>query len=165
MSGANKNPDARAIVESSIKLGHELKLRVVAEGVASQEDWDLVCQFDCDEGQGFLSRRPMPGSEMPNWLDRWQASLGQRVLGTVSKVSRNELSALRCLLTGRGSHCDRHAVLASDRRRSAAISSCTGTRSRCRGHGAGRGGLVLTLLAVFLLLQVSAGFPQAKVTG
>jgi EAL domain-containing protein (putative c-di-GMP-specific phosphodiesterase class I)/ActR/RegA family two-component response regulator len=79
VSGSSKNPDARAIVESSIRLGHELNLHVVAEGVASQEDWDLVCSLDCDEGQGFFIARPMPGSDMPDWLDRWQASLGEKV--------------------------------------------------------------------------------------
>ncbi len=77
VSGASSNPDAQAIVESSIRLGHDLKLRVVAEGVASQADWDLVCRLNCDEGQGFFIAKPMPGSEMPDWLDRWQAALGQ----------------------------------------------------------------------------------------
>lgn len=79
VTDAGTNPDARAIVESSIKLGHELNLRVVAEGVASQADWDLVCQLKCDEGQGFFIARPMPGRDMPNWLDRWQATLGKTV--------------------------------------------------------------------------------------
>ncbi len=77
VTDASENPDARAIVESSIKLGHELKLRVVAEGVASQADWDLVCDLKCDEGQGFFIAKPMPGPQMPNWLDRWQATLGK----------------------------------------------------------------------------------------
>lgn len=76
VSGASNNSEARAIVESSIKLGHKLNLRVVAEGVASQADWDLLCQLKCDEGQGFFIARPMPGVDMPDWLDRWQATLG-----------------------------------------------------------------------------------------
>lgn len=78
VTDAASKPDLRAIVESSVKLGHELNLRVVAEGIASQADWDLVCALNCDEGQGFFIAKPMPGSEMPDWLDRWQATLGAR---------------------------------------------------------------------------------------
>lgn len=80
VSDANKDADARAIVESSIKLGHELKLRVVAEGVASQADWDLLCQLKCDEGQGYFIAKPMPGREMPDWLTRWYAALGTQAV-------------------------------------------------------------------------------------
>ncbi len=79
VTGAAGKPDLRAIVESSVKLGHELNLRVVAEGIASQADWDLVCKLNCDEGQGFFIARPMPGPDMPDWLDRWQATLGAKV--------------------------------------------------------------------------------------
>ena len=68
--------EARAIVESSIQLGHKLGMRVVAEGVERQEDWDLVSELGCDEGQGYFLARPMEAENLRGWLTRWNASLG-----------------------------------------------------------------------------------------
>jgi len=74
---AARDPEARAIVESSIELGHKLGMRVVAEGIEKQEDWDLVSEMRCDEGQGFFIARPMSGSQVPAWLGHWNACLGR----------------------------------------------------------------------------------------
>lgn len=68
--------EARAIVESSIQLGHKLGMRVVAEGVERQEDWDLVSELGCDEGQGYFLARPMQADDLRGWLTRWNATLG-----------------------------------------------------------------------------------------
>jgi len=74
---AAKDREARAIVESSIELGHKLGMKVVAEGVERQEDWDLIAELMCDEGQGFFIARPMPSAEVPSWLRHWNACLGR----------------------------------------------------------------------------------------
>ena len=68
--------EARYIVESSIALGQRLGLHLVAEGVEREEDWNLITELGCDEGQGFFIARPMKGLDVPNWLRLWQASLG-----------------------------------------------------------------------------------------
>jgi EAL domain-containing protein (putative c-di-GMP-specific phosphodiesterase class I)/ActR/RegA family two-component response regulator len=75
---ATRDREARAIVESSIELGHKLGLKVVAEGVEKQEDWDLISDMHCDEGQGFFIARPMPGAQIPAWLRHWNSCLGRR---------------------------------------------------------------------------------------
>ncbi|BAE50970.1 PvrR [Paramagnetospirillum magneticum AMB-1] len=49
---------ARAIVESSIALGHRLGLKVVAEGIETEEQMRLVADLGCEEVQGFLLARP-----------------------------------------------------------------------------------------------------------
>lgn len=49
---------ARAIVESSIQLGHKLGLKVVAEGVETQAQLDFIKALGCEEAQGFLLGRP-----------------------------------------------------------------------------------------------------------
>jgi EAL domain-containing protein (putative c-di-GMP-specific phosphodiesterase class I) len=72
---ATRDPEARAIVESSIQLGHKLGMRVVAEGVERQEDWDLISELECDEGQGYFLARPMQAEALPAWLAHWNASL------------------------------------------------------------------------------------------
>jgi EAL domain-containing protein (putative c-di-GMP-specific phosphodiesterase class I) len=73
---AARDPEARAIVESSIELGHKLGMKVVAEGVERQEDWDLISELGCDEGQGYFMARPMKPDALRAWLARWNASLG-----------------------------------------------------------------------------------------
>lgn len=73
---AARDPEARAIVESSIELGHRLGMRVVAEGVERQEDWDLISELNCDEGQGYFLARPMQPESLRAWLSHWNAALG-----------------------------------------------------------------------------------------
>lgn len=74
--GAIDDPDARTILESSIGLGQKLGLHLVAEGVESQEDWDLISELGCNEGQGYFIARPMTGGALPDWLKRWNSMLG-----------------------------------------------------------------------------------------
>jgi len=51
--------DARAIVDAVIKLAHALGLHVVAEGVETEAQRDILLTLDCDEMQGYLFARPM----------------------------------------------------------------------------------------------------------
>ncbi|MFK8016980.1 MAG: EAL domain-containing protein [Gammaproteobacteria bacterium] len=74
--GAAADEVARLIVASSIELGRALGLHVVAEGVDNQDDWDLIVDLGCDEGQGYFIARPMSASAMLDWYRRWQQSLG-----------------------------------------------------------------------------------------
>jgi EAL domain-containing protein (putative c-di-GMP-specific phosphodiesterase class I)/ActR/RegA family two-component response regulator len=64
---ARSDPDARRIVESSIRLAHDLGLRTVAEGIETDADERLMRALGCDLGQGFLYARPMPPSQLPIW--------------------------------------------------------------------------------------------------
>ncbi len=57
-----------AITRGIIALGHSLGLRVVAEGVESEEVAQALRQARCDELQGFLYARPMPAAELKRWL-------------------------------------------------------------------------------------------------
>ena len=56
------------IVRSTIDLGRNLGLRVVAEGVETAEIWRQLVVLGCDYAQGYYRSRPMPASEMPRWL-------------------------------------------------------------------------------------------------
>jgi diguanylate cyclase (GGDEF)-like protein len=56
------------IVRSTIELGHNLGLRVVAEGVETQETWDRLAQLGCDTAQGFFVSRPVPREVLVEWL-------------------------------------------------------------------------------------------------
>ncbi len=48
-----------AIVESVISLSHTLGLEVIAEGIESNETWDVLADLGCDAGQGFGIAMPM----------------------------------------------------------------------------------------------------------
>jgi diguanylate cyclase len=63
-----------AIVRSTVELAHRLHLRVVAEGVATREAWDLLIECGCDEAQGDLLAQPMPAPGLGVWLTRRSAS-------------------------------------------------------------------------------------------
>ncbi|HXA27372.1 MAG TPA: EAL domain-containing protein [Candidatus Angelobacter sp.] len=59
-----ENPDNAAIVRSTIELGHNLGLKVVAEGVETQECLRMLADFGCDAAQGFLVSPPLAASEV-----------------------------------------------------------------------------------------------------
>jgi EAL domain-containing protein (putative c-di-GMP-specific phosphodiesterase class I) len=73
VSGAVDDRAMRTIVESTIAMAHQLGMKVVAEGVETQADWDFLCGLGCDVAQGYFIARPMPGIELPAWRVRWQA--------------------------------------------------------------------------------------------
>jgi diguanylate cyclase len=60
--------DAQAIVEAVVRLSHALGLKVVAEGVETQSQADILAQLQCDELQGFLFAKPMPEGALLAWL-------------------------------------------------------------------------------------------------
>jgi EAL domain-containing protein (putative c-di-GMP-specific phosphodiesterase class I) len=61
------------IVRSTIDLGHNMGLRVVAEGIESEAVWRLLAELGCDQGQGYFMSRPIPGDQFISWLETWQA--------------------------------------------------------------------------------------------
>jgi EAL domain-containing protein (putative c-di-GMP-specific phosphodiesterase class I) len=58
------------IVHSTIDLGHNLGLRVVAEGVETQAAQERLTDLGCDTAQGYHLARPMPLEELESWLRR-----------------------------------------------------------------------------------------------
>ena len=54
-------PEGLALVSTIINLAHGLKLKVVAEGVETEEQSRLLRLLNCDEMQGFLFSKPVPG--------------------------------------------------------------------------------------------------------
>jgi EAL domain-containing protein (putative c-di-GMP-specific phosphodiesterase class I)/ActR/RegA family two-component response regulator len=58
----------RAIVRACAQLGQSLGLHVVAEGVETQAELDLVRDCGCTQVQGYLVSKPMPASRAMSWL-------------------------------------------------------------------------------------------------
>ncbi|MBC7699325.1 bifunctional diguanylate cyclase/phosphodiesterase [Aquabacterium sp.] len=59
--------DAKAIVDAVVRLSHALGLNVVAEGVETTHQQDILLRFGCDELQGYLFARPMSPVQMALW--------------------------------------------------------------------------------------------------
>ena len=64
LAGDPSVPPASTILRGSIDLAHAIGATVVAEGVETSEQWELVNALGCDLAQGFLVGRPMPADEI-----------------------------------------------------------------------------------------------------
>ena len=67
--GAAREASALAILESSVLLAKKLDMKVVAEGVEDQQDWDVVARIGCDQVQGYFVSRPLPFPQLLKWLN------------------------------------------------------------------------------------------------
>ena len=61
------SPDARAVVDAVIHLAHALGLKVVAEGVETESQRDVLIKMGCDELQGYLFAKPMSARALLLW--------------------------------------------------------------------------------------------------
>ena len=59
--------DAKAVVDGVVRLAHALGLRVVAEGVETARQRDILLELNCDELQGFFFARPMSADKLLAW--------------------------------------------------------------------------------------------------
>jgi EAL domain-containing protein (putative c-di-GMP-specific phosphodiesterase class I) len=57
-----------SVVRAIIALAHSLNLMVVAEGVETQAQFDILSSLQCDVIQGFLLHRPMPANAVMGLL-------------------------------------------------------------------------------------------------
>ena len=64
----NHDKSDRSIVNSTINLGHNLGLKVVAEGVENQEALNIVTALGCDQVQGYYFSKPVPAIEFREHL-------------------------------------------------------------------------------------------------
>lgn len=78
VTGAMHDPGSRSILEESINLARRLNMAVVAEGVETREDWDLVAELGCDYVQGFYCGKPMETEQLMLLMDSWQGPHGNQ---------------------------------------------------------------------------------------
>ena len=63
--------DDTKIVRSTIDLGHNMGLRVVAEGVENLKVMQLLAELGCDQAQGYFMSKPIPVDQIYAWIQTW----------------------------------------------------------------------------------------------
>ena len=58
------------IIKAIITMGQSLNRKIVAEGVENKEQISILKKYQCDEIQGYVFSRPMPGDSMAEFYQR-----------------------------------------------------------------------------------------------
>jgi EAL domain-containing protein (putative c-di-GMP-specific phosphodiesterase class I) len=72
--GVMHEPRCRAVISSTLALGDALGMAVVAEGIETEEQRQLLLELGCTHGQGYWCARPMPGADLLHWLNLQQTA-------------------------------------------------------------------------------------------
>jgi EAL domain-containing protein (putative c-di-GMP-specific phosphodiesterase class I)/FixJ family two-component response regulator len=83
---ATRHPDDAALVMAIITLAHNLRKKVIAEGIESEDQLAFLRLLRCDEGQGYFLGRPASSDEMGLRLEHREDDLG-RVSQTIFRTS------------------------------------------------------------------------------
>ena len=62
------DPDTASIITAIIAMAHSLKIKTIAEGVETEEQWKFLRLLRCDTIQGFYFHKPMPAEEIEKLL-------------------------------------------------------------------------------------------------
>src|SRR5262249_23725172 len=70
---SSQSTDDAVIVRSTIELGHNMGLTVIAEGVETVESLDILKRLGCDMAQGYYMSPPLPPPDLLKWMieSRW----------------------------------------------------------------------------------------------
>ena len=81
------NKEDVAIVRSTIELGHNLGLKVVAEGIEHAEEMQMLKDFGCDQAQGYLISKALTATDIEIWMNENGASPAGFVAPDVVNIS------------------------------------------------------------------------------
>jgi diguanylate cyclase (GGDEF)-like protein/PAS domain S-box-containing protein len=109
VNGIVTDPDSATIATSIIALAHRLRLKVVAEGVETEEQLGYLRKYGCDEMQGYFFSRPLPADEFSSLLRQGRSlpfaiadAPGEERTLLIVDDEPNILSALRRALDNEG---------------------------------------------------------------
>ena len=66
VSGMQENADDLVLCETIIMMAHKLGIKIIAEGVETEHQRDLLMAMNCDYAQGYLFSKPIPANEFEN---------------------------------------------------------------------------------------------------
>jgi diguanylate cyclase (GGDEF)-like protein len=83
-----ESPNNERVVQAIVALGKAMNLEVVAEGIETEKQLELVTRFGCDLAQGFLIARPMPETQFLAWCAARSASASPDLRASLAGSSR-----------------------------------------------------------------------------
>jgi EAL domain-containing protein (putative c-di-GMP-specific phosphodiesterase class I) len=73
--------DSATLVRTIIAMAQSLRLKVVAEGVETDDQLEFLKLHNCDIVQGYLISRPLPAEDFERWLVGARPSIAERASG------------------------------------------------------------------------------------
>jgi EAL domain-containing protein (putative c-di-GMP-specific phosphodiesterase class I)/CheY-like chemotaxis protein len=87
VDGASASAELALVLESSVRLGQQLGMTVIAEGVEHAADWRLLERLGCAGAQGFLISPPLAAGRVPAWIAQWRYTKTALSLGQAARAS------------------------------------------------------------------------------
>lgn len=78
-------PDDLAILDGVLGLATAFRREVIAEGVETQAQGEMLIRMGCEWAQGYAIARPMPANEFPDWTSAWKTQPTWKALNPISK--------------------------------------------------------------------------------
>jgi EAL domain-containing protein (putative c-di-GMP-specific phosphodiesterase class I) len=63
--------DMARVVRACVHLGHDLGMKVVAEGIETKAGWKRLHDVGCDIGQGYVFAPALEASRLADWMEQW----------------------------------------------------------------------------------------------
>jgi EAL domain-containing protein (putative c-di-GMP-specific phosphodiesterase class I) len=86
------DPETHAIVEMIVRLAHELKMTVVAEGIEDERQLAELARIGCDTGQGFYLSGPLQAEDAEKLLEVCFTSKDTRGDETTKAAQTSQIS-------------------------------------------------------------------------
>jgi EAL domain-containing protein (putative c-di-GMP-specific phosphodiesterase class I) len=107
-----KSNEARTLVESTVSLARKLGLKIVAEGVESEELFNDLRNLQCDDAQGYFISKPIAADAIVPFFSKWEAD--SRVRGNSAATRLKAIHAMLAdILSGTDDEEDVTVVLSS----------------------------------------------------
>ena len=90
--GMLENRDDRNIVYSTISMVRNMGLHVIAEGIETEQQYELLSHFDCHYGQGYLISKPIKEDHLWHQLDRYVIDGAWAFAERISKSIENRVA-------------------------------------------------------------------------
>jgi diguanylate cyclase (GGDEF)-like protein/PAS domain S-box-containing protein len=71
----SSDADSKTLVATIIAMGKSLGKTVIAEGIETEDQLDVLRDLSCDEGQGYHFSRPLPANDFATYLTAWQGAV------------------------------------------------------------------------------------------
>jgi CheY-like chemotaxis protein len=84
--GAWADQRIKAMFDTSLTLAKQLGMSVVAEGIENLDDWEFLRKTRCDYAQGYFIAKPMPGDQLPAWVQSWQKRVRTELMPEAAPV-------------------------------------------------------------------------------